>query len=133
MKRHWNKTLLRQLLGELPTARIKALDARLAEDAQLQQKRSDWQAAIAELAGYQPDFEYGFERRVLQRLTQQSQELFKERIVWRTMLRFSISAVAAVILLFIWVYFQEQSLSIEHLLGLAGLKTDDFANLLANY
>ncbi|HMM11668.1 MAG TPA: hypothetical protein PKE03_06200 [Bacteroidales bacterium] len=133
MKSNWNNMLLRQLLNELPAARRKALDARLADDPQLQQKQMKWQGIMADLASYQPDFSSGFEQRVLQRIALQSRQLIQERLVWRTMIRFSISAAAAVILLIVWVYFQEQSLSLEHLLGLAGLKTDDFANLLAYY
>lgn len=133
MNSNWNKTLLRHLLGELPAARRKALDAKLTDDPQLRQKQSEWQAAIIALSSYQPDFSIGFEQRVLQRLAHQSRLLIQERLAWRTMLRFSISAAAAVILLIVWVYLQEQSLSLEHLLGLAGLKTDDFSNLLANY
>lgn len=133
MNSNWNKTLLRHLLDELPAARRRALHAKLADDPQLQQKMADWQAVIAELSGYQPDFPSGFEQRVLQRLALQSRLIIQERLAWRTMLRFSISAAAAVIVLIVWVYFQEHSLSVEHLLGLAGLKTDDFANLLANY
>lgn len=133
MNRNWNKILLQHLLGELPGPRQKALEARLDEDLQLRSRSREWQGTIAAVRTYQPDFRHGFEHRVMQRLALHSALALQEKITWRLMLRFGMSAAAAVILLILWVYMQEKSLSMEHLLGLAGLKTDDFANLLANY
>ncbi|MBK9291829.1 MAG: hypothetical protein IPM52_09420 [Bacteroidetes bacterium] len=128
-----NKTLLKHLLGELPASRRKVLEQKLAEDPALRRQSAAWQRVMTCLLGYQPDFAAGFEQRVFQRLASQHLMVLQEHRLWLTMLRFSLTAAAAVVLLIVWVYFQEQSLSLEHLLGLAGLKTDDFANLLANY
>lgn len=133
MNKNRYKALLRHLLDELPKARQKALDERLATDRQLQQKLAEWKLVLAALADFQPDFSAGFEHRVLYRLSIQNHLMLEERKAWSTMLRFSFTVAAAVIILMVWIYLQEQSFSVEHLLGLAGLRTDDFANLLANY
>lgn len=133
MNRNWNNTLLQHLLGELPGPRRKALETRLTDDPQLQSRKQEWQSVITTLRSYQPDFGSGFEQRVMQSIALKSAMALQEKITWRMMLRFGMSAAAAVILLIVWVYMQEKSLSVEHLLGLAGLKTDDFTNLLANY
>ncbi len=133
MNRKWNNTLLQHLLGELPGPESKALEGMLAQDRQLRSCKQDWQSIIDALRNYQPDFSAGFEQRVMQSVALKSAIALQEKITWRLMLRFGLSAAAAVILLIVWVYMQEKSLSMEHLLGLAGLKTDDFTNLLANY
>lgn len=88
---------------------------------------------IIKLANYSPDFKVGFEDRMMRNLSKHRLELLEAQQTRQFKLRFSLSNAAALALFILWIYFQEQSLSVEHFLRLADLKIDDFMNLLVNY
>lgn len=79
------------------------------------------------------DFRNGFTNSVMSQISQLDYRQRNQQLVFKLLLRVSMTAAAAVLLLLLFVVWQENSLSIDGILGIAGLKSDDFSTLLANY
>lgn len=87
----------------------------------------------AALKTYSPDFSEGFVQRTIQKISLQMEASKRQKHVFKLMLRISMASAAAAALFLAYVIWQENAASIDGLLGLSGLKTEDFTNLLANY
>lgn len=85
------------------------------------------------LQAYEADFDPAFDQKLMFRIRQLRQMGQKQQRLFQTMLRYSMGVAAAAFLLLAFIIWQENSLAIDGLLGLAGLKSDDFTNLLAIY
>lgn len=133
MKTKNEEILVKALLSELNDAEKKELEVVLHSDESAAETLNDFEKVKNNLKSFKPDFSEGFEQSVLQRLAQLSTGQTRQGRVFRLMLRLTMSASAAVLLLLLYVIWQENSLSLDGLLGLAGLKSDDFTNLLVNY
>ncbi|MDO8898647.1 MAG: hypothetical protein Q7V19_13440, partial [Bacteroidales bacterium] len=69
----------------------------------------------------------------IRKIVQNQDQYLRQNELFRLLIRISMSAAAAVVLLLLYVIWQENSITLDGLLGLAGLKSDDFINLIANY
>ena len=133
MKRNHGLLLVKALLDETNNKEKNQLNQLLANDVTTANQLHEWQQTAALLQKYTPGFQSNFRANVLRNIgrMQMLQKKQKEIYVW--MLRTSIAAAAAVFLLLLYVIWQENSLSIESVLGLKGLLSEDFTNLLATY
>lgn len=125
--------LVKALLNEMNEAEQNGFDTLVAKDRKAAQTIDAWKKIEGDLKNYHPDFRDGFDQAVLLRLAHLSLGQSRQGRIFHLMFRLTMSATAAVLLLLLYVIWQENSLTLDGLLGLAGLKSDDFTNLLANY
>jgi hypothetical protein len=133
MKKENEKLLIRAFAEELDARESKLLQKRLDSDQTLKEKLHAWRKIDSRLKNYHPDFGEGFAQGVVMKIIQRNDQSERQNDLFKLMVRISMSAAAAVILLLLYVVWQENSITLDGLLGLAGLKSDDFTNLLANY
>ncbi len=133
MKRENEKLLIKALSEELDAEEIVLLQKRLDSDPAMKETLHDWRKVDSKLKNYHPDFGKGFTQGILMKIIQRNDQSEGQKDLYRLMVRISMSAAAAVVLLLLYVVWQENSITLDGLLGLAGLKSDDFTNLLANY
>lgn len=133
MKRENEKLLIKAFAEELDAKDHALLQKRLESDPTMKETLHTWRKIDSRLKNYHPDFSEGFGQGVLMKIIQRNEQSEGQKDLYRLMVRISMSAAAAVVLLLLYVVWQENSITLDGLLGLAGLKSDDFTNLLANY
>lgn len=130
MKHLPENLMIKALLNETSENEAVQLQQWIQHDAKAASQLRDWKFIEAKLNSYQPDFKPGFSRKILNKIRQRR---MVQKEIYHWLLRGSMSAAAAVLLLLMYVLWQENSLSVESVLGLKGLISEDFTNLLATY
>lgn len=133
MKRENEKLLIKALAEELDAEELVLLQKRLDSEPKMKETLHAWRKIDSRLKTYHPDFGKGFTQSILMKIIQRNDQSERQKDLFKLMVRISMSAAAAVVLLLLYVVWQENSITLDGLLGLAGLKSDDFTNLLANY
>ncbi|MDP2237311.1 MAG: hypothetical protein Q8J88_12835 [Bacteroidales bacterium] len=133
MKKENKILLIKALAEELDAGDQVMLQKQLDSDQTMKETLHAWRKIDSSLKNYHPDFGQGFTQSVLMRIIQRNDQFERQKDLFRLMVRISMSAAAAVVLLLLYVVWQENSITLDGLLGLAGLKSDDFTNLIANY
>lgn len=130
MKLNRDDLLLKALLEEVGEEEAEQLKKILEADNLAVSRLHEWKKIKSALKSYQPHFGHGFSERLLAQIGQFHSG---QREVYKWLLRFSLGTVAAVLLMLIYVVWQENPLSVDGILGLKYLMSEDFTNLLANY
>ncbi len=133
MNKNQEHLLVKSLLNETRQTEEEQLTHLLTSDTQAIDSLNDWKKIYLLLQNFNPQFSRYFIKHTLNRLAHQRLIQQTQRDLYKWMLRLSMSAVAAVFLLLMYVIWQENSLSIDGLLGITNLWSGDFTNLLANY
>lgn len=133
MNREIDLLIIRSFENDLLFHEQELLQKMLTEDHLMAERYETLLQIYSTLKDYQPDFKALFSERVRSRLSLQRRLKVSQQQLYILMLRISMSVAAAVFVLLIYVLWQENSITVDGLLGLAGLKSDDFTNLLANY
>ncbi|PKP53574.1 MAG: hypothetical protein CVT92_03805 [Bacteroidetes bacterium HGW-Bacteroidetes-1] len=133
MNREIDLLIIKSFENDLLLNEQELLQKMLAEDHLMAERYETLLQIYSTLKNYQPDFKALFSERVRSRLSLQRRLKISQQQLYMLMLRISMSVAAAVFVLLIYVLWQENSITVDGLLGLAGLKSDDFTNLLANY
>jgi anti-sigma factor RsiW len=130
MKHLPENLMIKALLKETSEKEAVQLQQWIQHDAKAATQLRDWKSIDAKLKTYQPDFKPGFSIKILNKIRQRR---MAQKEIYHWMLRGSMGAAAAVLILLMYVLWQDNSLSIESVLGLKGLISEDFTNLLATY
>ncbi len=128
----YEKLLLRSFDEELSQNELQLLESALERNPDLRAYRQSIIQLRQKLSGYEATFSIGFEGRLMNRLKLGSLVLapiYLTKVFKRT----GMLAAAAILVLLILVYWHEQSLDVDSMLGLSGLQPEDFDNLFANY
>lgn len=131
-KSTYEKRLLRSFDEDLSSNELRLLETALASDASLREYKKSVMQLRQNLEEYEATFSAGFEDRVAARLKLGKLILtppYLKQIFRRT----GMLAAAAILVLLMLVYWHEQSLDVDSLLGLSGLQPEDFDHLFANY
>ncbi len=132
MNTHYKELLVRAFAGELSPNENRLLADELERNAELRAERTALEQLHVQLAGYNPGFSDDFNEKLMQKLSLGS-VLFVPNHALRIFKRVGMVAAAAILVLLVLVYWHEQSLDINSLLGLSDLKPEDFDTLFANY
>ena len=130
MKHLHENLMIKFLLNETSEKEAAQLQQWIQNDEKAASQLLDWKSIDAKLKTYQPDFKPGFSKKILNKIRQRK---MTQKEIYHWLLRGSMGAAAAVLLLLMYVLWQDNSLSIESVLGLKGLISEDFTNLLATY
>lgn len=133
MNREIDLLIIRSFENDLLFHEQELLQKMLTEDHLMAERYETLLQIYSTLKDYEPDFKALFSERVRSRLSLQRRLKVSQQQLYILMLRISMSVAAAVFVLLIYVLWQENSITVDGLLGLAELKSDDFTNLLANY
>jgi hypothetical protein len=133
MKKSNENILIKGLLHELSPEEEPLFQQLLEEKPEAVQTLHQWEKVVLCLRSFEGSLRSGLLASTLERITQM--EALKQRQFQRYKLirNISFSTAAALLLLLLYVVLQENALNLDGLLGIAGLKSDDFTNLLANY
>lgn len=133
MKKSNENILIKGLLHELSPEEEPLFQQLLEEKPEAVQTLHQWEKVVLCLRSFEESLRSGLLASTLERITQM--EALKQRQFQRYKLirNISFSTAAALLLLLLYVVLQENALNLDGLLGIAGLKSDDFTNLLANY
>jgi hypothetical protein len=127
------KTLLYRSLDEELTANEQQLLAdELMRNPSLRQEKAELQRFRDRLASYQPSFSNGFSENLLDKVKVGSLAI-APRQLGLIFARTGMLAAAAIAALLMLVYYHDQSLDFNSLLGIADLVPEDFDNLFATY
>ncbi len=133
MKSVNGKQWIQALLHELENSQRQEKNDRKASQMHELPHHDDLMKIKDSLQAYEADFDPAFDQKIMFQIRQLRQMGQKQQRLFQTMLRYSMGVAAAAFLLLAFIIWQENSLAIDGLLGLAGLKSDDFSNLLAIY
>jgi hypothetical protein len=127
------KTLLHRSFDEPLTANEQILlDHELERNPDLQSEKKSIESLRKLIGKYKPGFKDDFAEKVLERLSF-GRLIVAPNQVWMVFKRAGLMAAAAIIILLVMVYWQDQSFRLNSLLGLSELHPEDFDNLFANY
>lgn len=133
MRKHDNNQFIEALLRELDENEKKPAGDDSATDSDRELTATQLHRLKVAFESHASDFRNDFTNRVMSQIGQLDYRQRNQQLVFKLLLRLSLTAVAAVLLLLLFVVWQENSLSIDSLLGIAGLKSDDFSTFLASY
>lgn len=134
MKKSNENILIKGFLHELSPEEEPLFQQLLEEKPEAVQTLHQWEKVVLRLRGFEGSLRSGgllvstLER--INRLEALKQLQFQR---YKLIRNISFSTAAALLLLLLYVVLQENALNLDGLLGIAGLKSDDFTNLLANY
>lgn len=127
------KTLLHRSFDEELTVNEQQLLAdELNRNSSLRQEKADLQLFRDQIATYQPSFSDNFSEKLLDKIRVGSL-VIAPRQLRLIFARTGLMAAAAIAALLMLVYYHDQSLDFNSLLGIADLVPEDFDNLFATY
>jgi hypothetical protein len=127
------KTLLQRSFDEPLTQNEKLiLSLELERNPELQAEKESIESIRNLMGTYKPGFDSNFTEKVFERLSL-GNILVAPNQLWRVFKRTGLLAAAAIIILLMMVYWHDQSLNLNSLLGIADLRAEDFENLFANH
>jgi anti-sigma factor RsiW len=132
MNKMYKELLMRALDGELSPNESRLLEDELTRNPELVDEKEALEHLQGQLAAFNPSFSDDFDEKLMQRLSLGA-VLFVPNHAFRIFKRVGMVAAAAIFVLLTLVYWHEQSLDINSLLGISDLKPEDFDNLFANY
>lgn len=131
-KSAYEKLLLRSFDEDLSKNELQLLETALARDASLREYQQSVLQLRQKLGEYDASFSPGFKDRVAARL-KLGKLVLTPPYLTKIFRRTGMLAAAAILVLLMLVYWHEQSLDLDSLLGLSDLQPEDFDHLFANY
>ncbi len=122
--------LIRSFDEELTAEEQQRLNSALAADANLVREKQELEKMRQVLSGYSPRFSQGFSERTLENAFADTAESNNLYFLFK---RFALSGVAAIVILLISVYLTDGSFSLNSLLGLSDLTTDNLLLALSTF
>ncbi len=106
------------------------LNRALASDGEFARKKQELERMRKTFSDYAPSFKPGFSERVTNRIYNIADNSDN---LWFLFKRIALTGVAAIVFLLITVYFSEGSFSLNSLLGLSDLTTDNLLLALSTF
>jgi hypothetical protein len=133
MKKMNETFLIRALLHEMNEDEITLFNEYASNNETVRQKIEDWRKVKVQFKQKDTDFSSSFASNVMESIRQNKIQKQRNQQIFRSLVRISFSMAAAALLLLLFVIWQENSLTVDGILGINNLGSDDFSSLLADY